>query len=305
TSLRFSADNVFYGILVLLGIVGNLLVVVTITVAGYEVGTILASDFILANLAIVNFLISTIRNVPLFISDLGLKIYLSRDYCKIFMFLWVWLRSVSIWATFCISFFHFLVIRRHHFSVLRKGKELRNIIITTSVIWIGNFFYAFPTCFYSTRAYGNETDTIQLLSATTRPFLGCIWKFPSLYSGVAYATASLVIHEVFPIFLMVVINLGTLYILYRHSRAVGVETLVTRVASERRAAKVILILVTLFVICWVTNVLMVNYNHNTEKSIRVFVMLANFGASLFIGFSPVVLMVGHSKLRKKLMNFTL
>lgn len=84
-------------------------------------------------------------------------------------------------------------------------------------------------------------QTLMLVSSTTRPLLGCIWNFPSRYSGLAYATTSLVLHEAIPIVLMVFTNLGSLYTLYTRK---GMRTsahaapIMKRVPAERRAAKV-------------------------------------------------------------------
>ena len=83
-----------------------------------------------------------------------------------------------------------------------------------------------------------------LVSSTTRPLLGCLWDFPSTYSGLAFATASMVIHEIIPILLMSVTNLGSLLTLYAHgSKRYPAHKnqdapVMHRVPAERRAAKV-------------------------------------------------------------------
>lgn len=85
-------------------------------------------------------------------------------------------------------------------------------------------------------------QTLMLVSSTTRPLLGCVWNFPSSYSGLAYATTSMVIHEAFPIILMAFTNLGSLYTLYNHGRVrsstVQDAPVIKRVPAEKRAAKV-------------------------------------------------------------------
>lgn len=80
-----------------------------------------------------------------------------------------------------------------------------------------------------------------LVSSTTRPLLGCVWNFPGSYSGLAYATTSMVIHETLPIVLMAFTNLGSLYTLYSHGRMRSTShdaPIIKRVPVERRAAKV-------------------------------------------------------------------
>lgn len=85
------------------------------------------------------------------------------------------------------------------------------------------------------------SQTLMLVSSTTRPLLGCVWNFPSSYSGLAYATTSMVIHETIPIILMALTNLASLYMLYTHSRmrsSAQDAPVIKRVPAERRAAKV-------------------------------------------------------------------
>lgn len=87
----------------------------------------------------------------------------------------------------------------------------------------------------------SSSQTLMLVSSTTRPLLGCVWNFPSSYSGLAYATTSIVIHEAIPIILMIFTNLGSLYTLYTHGRMhnSGQDApVIKRVPAERRAAKV-------------------------------------------------------------------
>lgn len=84
-----------------------------------------------------------------------------------------------------------------------------------------------------------------LVTSTTRPLLGCLWDFPSIYSGLLFATTSMVIHEVIPIVIMSTTNMGSLLILYAHGNAHKTSSksqdapVLRRVPAERRAAKVI------------------------------------------------------------------
>lgn len=87
----------------------------------------------------------------------------------------------------------------------------------------------------------SSSQTLMLVSSTTRPLLGCVWNFATSYSGLAYATTSMVIHETLPIILMAFTNLGSLYTLYSHGRIRSSSQdapIIKRVPAERRAAKV-------------------------------------------------------------------
>lgn len=186
-----------------------------------------------------------------------------------------------------------------------------------------------------------------LVSSTTRPLLGCVWNFRSSYSGLAYATTSMVIHETLPIVLMAFTNVGSLYTLYTHGRmrsSVQDAPVVKRVPAERRAAKVrrrrlevyislnifislgsrwtyfitshnliqsdvpngflvlplqvILALIMLFIASWGTSIISVNYfNYNRGASAEFLLVVARFANIIFIAMSPVVLAIGHRRLR--------
>ncbi|XP_078415314.1 olfactory receptor class A-like protein 4 [Cetorhinus maximus] len=296
--LETTAQLIFYGLLVFLGILGNILVLVTILATTVESHGLAASDIILTNLAAVNLLISIFRNILLFITESGVKILLSLHWCRVFMFLWVWLKSVSVWVTFCLSYFHFLKIKQH-FHLSTKMKEIMYVLAILFAVWLVNFLYAIPAFIYSRTASGNETKILMVISTTMEPFLGCVWKFPTPESGITFAVVSLILHELIPIIFMVSTNLSTVYYLSKHIRAIADEHLHS-VQMERTAAKLIMALVTLFVLCTGTHLLAVSYyNHNGGPSTAFLLTLAKYCATVFIGFSPLLLAAGHSKLRHK------
>ncbi|XP_078496517.1 olfactory receptor class A-like protein 4 [Lissotriton helveticus] len=291
-----------YGVLVSISIVGNAFVLVTIAATSWENGSVAASDLILAHLATINLLISGFRNALIFACHVGLEFILSAAWCRVFMFLWMLLRTMSVWATFCVSFFHYLALRRTDLHFRMPGKAIGNATKAILATWIVNFLYSIPAFVYSTRGAENITFSLMLLSSTTtRPLLGCVWNFPSTQTTLLYIAASLVIHEVLPIFLMLATNMRSLVLLRHYTRAIGVAIPGPRLLANRRAAKVILWLVLLFVACWGSNLLAVNYyNFAHDESSSYLLTVANFCASLFLGFSPLVLLAGHSKLRQKL-----
>ncbi|XP_058876184.1 olfactory receptor class A-like protein 4 [Acipenser ruthenus] len=298
-----------YGLLVLLGVVGNVLVAGILSWGFLQQRSIEQSDFILLNMALSNLLVSFFRNILLFLSGLGMEAFLSQGWCKIFMCLWVWFRSVNVWMTFCLSAFHFAVIRRNKpapsagLAPGHASQELRRLLLVIGLVWVVNLIYSLPLLMFSTRGSLNSTETLMVISSTTRPLLGCVWNFPSRYSGLAFATVSLVVHEALPIILMLGTNLATLYRLGMHGRSVGAvqESLPRRVPAERKAAKVILLLIVLFIVPWGTSLVSLNYyNYNRGPSGEYLVVIATFSNSLFIALSPLVLAAGHSKLRSKL-----
>ncbi|XP_053291441.1 olfactory receptor class A-like protein 4 [Pleuronectes platessa] len=299
------AQNAFYIILVMLGILGNATVVVVIgksVIKDHGGGR--NSDIIIINMALSNLMVSLMRNTLLVISDMGLELYSSKEWCQFLMGVWVWLRSVNVWSTLYLSAFHFQTLRRvapNSGNLHGTRNPAATLLLSMGLIWLLNFIYSIPAHIFSTNGNANSTETLMLVSSTTRPLLGCVWNFPSTYSGLAYATTSIVIHEVFPIILMAITNMGSLYTLYTHGRmrtSAPEGTVIKRVPAERRAAKVILALIMLFIASWGTSIISVNYfNYNQGSSADFLLVIARFANIIFIAMSPAILAVGHRKLR--------
>ncbi|XP_051977459.1 olfactory receptor class A-like protein 4 [Xyrauchen texanus] len=299
---------ILYVLLVLLGNVGNFTV---IGVVGESIlrepGVVRSSDVILVNMAFSNLMVSLVRNTVVMVSDLGVEVYLSRDSCHIMMGIWVWVRSANVWSTFFLSAFHFQMLRRVAPPVINlhgpRGPP-KSLIIGFFLIWSLNLVYSLPAFMFSKNGDENSTETLMLMSSTTRPLLGCIWNFPSSYSGLAFATSSMVIHEAIPICLMTFTNLGSLVTLYSHrnmwnsTKKDQDAPVISRIPAERRAAKVILTLNILFISSWGANVISVNYfNYNRGFSTEFLLIIARFANLTFIALSPIVLAVGHRRLR--------
>uniref|UniRef100_A0A8C6SB96 Olfactory receptor class A related 3 n=1 Tax=Neogobius melanostomus TaxID=47308 RepID=A0A8C6SB96_9GOBI len=298
------AQTTFYILLVMMGILGNGTVV---GVIGRSIimdrGGGRNSDIIIINMALSNVLVSVMRNILLIISDVGLELYSSKDWCQFLMGVWVWLRSVNVWSTLFLSVFHLQTLRRVAPAIgnlSRLHSPPKTLLVTLGLIWFLNYIYCIPAHIFSTNGEVNSTETLMLVSGTTRPLLGCVWNFPRSFSGLAYATTSMVIHETIPIILMALTNLASLYTLYAHSRmrSSAQDAPIKRVPAERRAAKVILSLSWLFIASWGTSIISVNYfNYNRSSSLEFLLVIARFANVIFITLSPAVLAVGHRKLR--------
>ncbi|XP_057701567.1 olfactory receptor class A-like protein 4 [Corythoichthys intestinalis] len=292
-----------YIILVVLGILGNAIVILVIGKSVYvERGRGHNSDIIIINMALSNLLVSVMRNTLLVISDIGLELYSSKEWCRFLMGVWVWLRSVNVWSTLFLSAFHLQTLRRvaPNITTFRTQRGAPSILLLNlAFIWFLNFLYSIPAYIFSTNGNVNTTETLMLVSSTTRPLLGCVWNFPYSFSGLSYATTSMVIHETLPIILMVLTNMGSLYTLYTHGRtSVKDAPVIKRVPAERRAAKVILALIMLFIMSWGTSIISVNYfNYNRGSSAEFLLVIARFANIIFIALSPMVLAVGHRRLR--------
>uniref|UniRef100_A0A8C7XFF0 Olfactory receptor class A related 4 n=1 Tax=Oryzias sinensis TaxID=183150 RepID=A0A8C7XFF0_9TELE len=300
-------DAILFGLLVFSGILGNTLVIYVFQSA-FETppGRLSPSDTILVHLSLANLLTSLFRTVPIFVSDLGLDVSLSPGWCRVFMLLWMWWRAVGCWVTLTLSIFHCTTLKRHHVSLgpLVLQKEKRRVWIVLGLVWGANLAFSIPALVYSTHVNSNATVDLMVISSTTRPLLGCTWEFPTTQLGSAFAFTSLALNEVFPLVLMICTNLSTLHALAKHIRAVtssmesgGSHGEVNKlVSTERKAAHVIMLLVALFVVCWVLQVAAVTYyNHNRGLHVEGLLTVAHFSASTFVGFSPMVVALGHDR----------
>ncbi|XP_066547520.1 olfactory receptor class A-like protein 4 [Amia ocellicauda] len=304
-------DAVLFGFLVFSGIIGNILVIYIVVQSSLNIPTrrLPAADLILVNLSLANLLTSCFRTVPIFVSDLGLAVSLSSGWCRLFMLLWVWWRSVGCWSTLGLSVFHCVTLRRRGFVTgeLAQGRGQRRVVGALVLVWGINLACSLPALVYTTYDSSNASVELMVISCTMRPLLGCVWEFPSKAQGTAFATSSLVLNELLPLLLMVGANCATLAALHRHIHSVtgarvegGGEA---QVMAERRAARVIMVVVFLFVVCWVLQVTAVTYyNYFGGHHAPALLTLAQFSASVFVGFCPLVVALGHSKLRRSLMD---
>ncbi|XP_072522313.1 olfactory receptor class A-like protein 4 [Salminus brasiliensis] len=302
-------EAILFGILVFSGILGNVLVIYAVFQCSLDNPThhLSPSDIILLNISMANLLTSLFRTVPIFISDLGLNVSLETNWCRLFMLLWVWWRAVGCWATLTLSIFHYATLKRKRISTCPQAlkSDRRRTWGVLGLVWGANLVFSLPALVFTTHVRGNTTTEVMVISCTTRPLLGCMWDFPSRDQGSAFASASLVLNEVLPLCLMVGTNVATLHTLAKHIRAVtaGPDTVSAHVSSERKAGHVIMALVTLFVVCWVMQVAAVTYyNYDGGKHKDSLLTVSQFSSSLFVGFSPLVVALGHGKLRKKIMG---
>ncbi|KAF3689860.1 hypothetical protein EXN66_Car005532 [Channa argus] len=301
--IRSTAQVSIYTILLILAILGN---ATLIGVIGKSVivdrGGARNSDIIIINMALSNLLVSLMRNTVFVVSELGYELQSTEMLCQFLMGVWVWLRSVSVWSTFFLSAFHLMTLRRVFptFGNSSQGAS-KKLLLSLCLIWLLNFICSIPAHVYSTKGGVNATESLMLVSSTTRPVLKCVWKFPSVFSGLAFATTSIVIHEMIPILLMALASVSSLYTLYNHARmrpTMQNAPVIKRIPAERRAAKVILALVTLFIISWGTSIVSVSYfNYNHSSSTEFLLIITRFSNIIFHALSPAALAFGHRRLR--------
>uniref|UniRef100_A0A3B5A9H6 Olfactory receptor class A related 3 n=1 Tax=Stegastes partitus TaxID=144197 RepID=A0A3B5A9H6_9TELE len=163
--LRVSVSPVqtaFYIILVTLGVLGNATVVGVIGRSVFtDRGGGRNSDLIIINMALSNLLVSVMRNTLLVISDMGLELYSSKEWCQFLMGIWVWLRSVNVWSTLFLSAFHLQTLRRvapTAMNVLGPRGAPKTVLLGLCLIWLLNLIYSIPAHIFSTNGDMNSTE---------------------------------------------------------------------------------------------------------------------------------------------------
>lgn len=182
------AQSAFYIILVALGFLGNAIVILVIGKSVFmDRGGGQNSDIIIVNMALSNLMVSLMRNILLIMSDLGfqvtskqhlgfiqnikylvkvskcygwLQVYSGRTWCQFLMGVWVWLRSVNVWSTLFLSAFHLHTLKQvapRIKSLQGPGGTVKALLLSLSLIWIINLFYAIPAHIFSIN--GNENTT--------------------------------------------------------------------------------------------------------------------------------------------------
>uniref|UniRef100_UPI00358F965D uncharacterized protein n=1 Tax=Myxine glutinosa TaxID=7769 RepID=UPI00358F965D len=212
--------------------------------------------FLVMHLALVNLILSLFRNIPLLLLDAGVAATVPSHSCKFFMTLWVMLRSANVWGTLFLSLHQTLTIGRGSSRGQKLSLSMARTIIST--FWGINFITSLPAGMYSSSGRKDEVEEMMLVGSTTRPLLGCVWHFPYPLGTLAYAMTTMVAHEIFPIVLMMGTNSRSLYLLRRqHSQASLSRSL------QIRAARLVLLLCTLFLFCWLSHVAAVNFYNFT------------------------------------------
>ncbi|XP_029433925.1 olfactory receptor class A-like protein 4 [Rhinatrema bivittatum] len=291
-----------YGVLISLGILGNSAVFASIALTASSNRALALSDMLLLNIALVNLLLTLARGPLLLVSDAGFALSLSDTDCQLLMYSWVWLRSVSVWLTLCLSLYHFIIIRSSQQGMGRLRRQ-RCLLITVMLVWILNLVYASIAFPYTSSSVENGTQPrLFLLSSTIRPLLSCTWRFPSGFAALLYAAIAVAFHELLPILLMLGANTSSLLTLYKHHRQVCPSMVnSSRVRSEIKAAKTILLLVLFYFFFWLVHVLAVNYltRQSSSRVSQDMVVVARFTAAGFTGLYPLCVAVAHSRLRKQ------
>uniref|UniRef100_A0A8C4RD38 Olfactory receptor class A related 3 n=1 Tax=Eptatretus burgeri TaxID=7764 RepID=A0A8C4RD38_EPTBU len=246
---------------------------------------------LIMHLALVNLVLSLFRNIPLLLLDAGVSSSVPGHSCKVFMTLWVMLRSANVWGTLFLSLHQTLTIGRGSTRGQKISLSMARTIISS--FWGINFLTSLPAGMYSSAGKENEVEEMMLVGSTTRPLLGCVWQFPHPLGSLAYAMITMVAHEIFPIIMMMGTNSRSLYLLRRqHSQVCDLSHFVCNWHCL------------LFIRMTVTTVEYDKFDFSPNSTMaNALLVIARFSASIFLLGCPIVLFAGNRELRAAATSF--
>ncbi|XP_061543895.1 olfactory receptor class A-like protein 1 isoform X1 [Phycodurus eques] len=284
--------GMLYVSLTVVGVPGNLAVILAFLSLLYQDKRLLVADVIVLHLACVNLTAVAVRCLLETLASFRLAHIFDDAGCKGVIFVYRMSRSLSIWLTFVLSAYQCL-------SIAPPGSRRASVRTSVArylgpvflVLWLVNACMTSAAVLFSFGA-GNASASHSINVEF------CFVNFPSKLSKEANGAAQ-VGRDVVPMALMALASLIILLFLYKQSRQARGRR---GGGSERRAAKAVVTLVTLYVVLYgVDNGLWV-YTLTVKKTMSSSLVsdLRIFFSSLYAALSPLVVIASNRKVNGRL-----
>ncbi|XP_036388237.1 olfactory receptor class A-like protein 1 [Megalops cyprinoides] len=292
--------GLLYLFLTVVGVPGNGTVIWAFLHMVFCEGRLLPADAIVLHLASVNLLVVGVRCLLEMLASFQLANVFDDTGCKAVIFVYRTSRSMSIWLTFILSAYQCV-------SIAPPGSRWA-AARTLAARYLGGVFLGLwvMNCSMSTAAVAFSLGT-RNSSALGQHGINvefCFVRFPSLLSRDANGAVQ-VARDVVPMALMTGASLVILLFLYRHSqqvRSLRSGAPGRQGSAERRAAKAVVTLVTLYVVFYgVDNGLWV-YTLTVPRTLASSLLsdLRIFFSSLYAAVSPIVIITTNRKVSGRL-----
>ncbi|MEQ2306351.1 hypothetical protein AMECASPLE_007353 [Ameca splendens] len=303
---RMPSDKSFRGMLFLsltvVGIPGNITVIVAFLLMIHKESWLLAADAIVLHLACANLLVVLVRCLLEMLASFYIANVFGDVGCKAVIFIYRTSRALSIWLTFLLSAYQCLSIAPPGSSwASARALVAQHLPIVFLFLWVFHTGMSAGAILFSV---SSRNDTSLTRSAINVEF--CYVNFPSDILKEVYGAVQ-VSRDVVPMALMILTSLIILVLLYKHSqhlkglRGAG-QAGSGSCGAEQRAAKVVVVLVTMYVVLYgVDNGLWVytlTVRHTMSSSLIS--DLRVFFASLYAALSPLVIIVSNRKVNSRL-----
>ncbi|KAL4597551.1 vomeronasal type-1 receptor 4-like [Arapaima gigas] len=291
--------GLLYLFLVVLGIPGNALVIWAFLQTLYSEHQLLPADAIVLHLVSVNLLVVAVRCLFEALATFRLVNVFTDAGCKSVITVYRTARSLSIWLTFVLSAYQCLSIAPpgSHWAEARSAAA-RYLGVIFFTLWLANTLISSPSAIFST---GWRNSSSLLEHSINVQF--CFVRFPDGVSRDVNGAVQ-VVRDVVPMALMTTTSLIILIFLYRHSQQVkNLRSNSSQgVSGERRAAKSVVTLVTMYVLFYgVDNGLWV-YTLTVQQTMSSSLVsdLRIFFSSLYAAISPFVIIASNKKVNRHL-----
>ncbi|XP_010765588.1 olfactory receptor class A related 2 [Notothenia coriiceps] len=291
--------GVLYLSLTVVGVPGNASVILAFLLLLYQENRLLPADAIVLHLACVNLLVVVVRCLLETLASFSLANIFGDLGCKSVIFVYRASRSLSIWITFLLSAYQCL-------SITPPGSRWSSVrtLLARYLGFVFLFLWVLNTCMTSAAilfSFGTKNESSPIINGINVQF--CYVNFPSKLSKEANGIAQ-VVRDVVPMALMTLASLILLVFLYKHSHQVkGLRcSSGGGGGAEQRAAKVVVALVSLYVVLYgVDNGLWV-YTLTVSETMPSSLIsdLRIFFSSLYAALSPVVIIASNRKVNGRL-----
>ncbi|KAE8622786.1 hypothetical protein XENTR_v10005385 [Xenopus tropicalis] len=286
-------------LLVIIGIPGNVYILMQFTYLRITEKKLLPTNIILMALALVNMLVILSRIIPQSLNALGVEELLDDTECKLVIFTFRVNRAMSICLTSFLSCYQCILIAPNtKIWIYLKHKVTQNVVAIIFIFWIINIAI-YPYVFFTAHARKNET---------TSPYtLHLAYCDADFFNFMAYIVNGAVysLRDIIFVGPMALASSYIVFILLSHEKSVkGIRSSdkSQRRSVEYRASKAVILLVALYVMLygldncmWIYTLTLSNVSTNMGE-IRIFL------ASSYASLSPIVIIITNPKLKQNLIT---
>ncbi|XP_040277797.1 olfactory receptor class A-like protein 1, partial [Bufo bufo] len=284
-----------FSLLVIVGIPGNMFILIKFTLNKIIEKKILPTNTILTMLAIANLLVILSRIIPQSLNAIGVQNLLDDTECKLVIFTYRISRAMSICITSLLSFCQCITIApSFRVWLYLKQKILQNVMTVIIILYLINLSI-YPYNILDAHARKNMTT-----SPYTLHLVYCDADFLTYTAYIVNGTFNALRDFTF-VGLMVFASIYIVYTLLQHEKTVkGMRSSDKdkKRSTEYKASRAVILLVVLYVILYGLDNAMWSYtltlsNVSTDMNdIRIFL------ASSYATLSPIVIIITNPKLKQ-------
>ncbi|XP_073525267.1 olfactory receptor class A-like protein 1 [Phyllobates terribilis] len=292
--IQFVLKAFGFFMMILIGIPGNLYILLKFTFIRINEKKLLAANIILMTLVFMNLLIVISRIIPQYLSALGIKNLMDDTRCQIFLYSFRVSRAMSICITSLLSCHQCILIAPTSKPWLYlKQKMTQNVLTIILTILCCNLVIHYSAIKYAQSNY-NATTSIYTLH-----LIYCDMDFQS-YDAYIINGAIFAFRDFLFVGLMAIASSYIVYRLVHHERSIkGIHSSDKARGStvEYKASRAVIILVILYVVLfgldnfmWIYTLTLTNVTANMNDARIVL-------ACFYSAFSPIVIICSNPKLK--------